>query len=417
MHNHLIKVPTLTKLNGWFRSLHVLANIIGQDMKWSFILLRRRRILLAIRTKWIKICLMLLIGIAIYFVTINDAPLYHQTIAEVVSEQTGKPKRQTDQFDNHDQLQSQTMTLRILNGSKQGTLTSVKNSFSQSNAQDLRYHVGQQLLIHLRQSHAKYQAEIIDVKRDASVVLTLWLMMCCLFIVLGTYGIRSLLSLTLNTLFFFVAIQFDILMDADSALALFAGVALVFLALTSGMLFGWHKKAAVVMLSSASGLLIAFVIEIFVLHLTDGAGLKFEMMNFVTQSRMPLYLSASLLGALGAVVDIAGDVSVSLAALKRTNKEMSTKALFKAGCRLNRSIVGPLTNVLSLIFTTSTLPTMILFLRNGNSIGYSITMIMSLGIFQTLASGIGIAVTGPLTSLFASYALTKEGGPSWDRSH
>ena len=44
---------------------------------------------------------------------------------------------------------------------------------------------------------------------------------------------------------------------------------------------------------------------------------------------------------------------------------------------------------------------MVLFLKNGNSWGYSYSMIMSLGIVQSLISGIGIALTVPITGLIA----------------
>jgi uncharacterized membrane protein len=84
--------------------------------------------------------------------------------------------------------------------------------------------------------------------------------------------------------------------------------------------------------------------------------------------------------------------------------EISTKQLFWSGRNIGKSIMGPLINVLFFIFMGETLSMALLFLKNGNSWGYSFSMVMSLGIVQSLISAIGIVLAVPvasgLTSLF-----------------
>lgn len=69
--------------------------------------------------------------------------------------------------------------------------------------------------------------------------------------------------------------------------------------------------------------------------------------------------------------------------------------MIDAGRHVGQEIFGALTNVLFLIFIAAQIPMAILFLRNGNNIGYTYDMNMALGMLQTLISAIGIVLTVP----------------------
>ena len=100
-------------------------------------------------------------------------------------------------------------------------------------------------------------------------------------------------------------------------------------------------------------------------------------------------------------MDLSADITSSLFAVNREEPTLTFWQLFEDARKIGRSIMGPLINVLFLIFVAGTFPMMVLFLKNGNSWGYSYSMIMSLGIVQSLISGIGIALTVPITGLIA----------------
>jgi len=50
-----------------------------------------------------------------------------------------------------------------------------------------------------------------------------------------------------------------------------------------------------------------------------------------------------------------------------------------------------------------------LYLKNGNSWGYTFSMNMSMGVVQSLISGIGIVLAVPLASFLASRFMAKKG--------
>ena len=121
-------------------------------------------------------------------------------------------------------------------------------------------------------------------------------------------------------------------------------------------------------------------------------------MEYVTQNPEPLFLAETVLGSLGAVMDESTDIIVSLAKLRKENPLISMKQLWISGRNIGKTIMGPLLNVLFMIFMADTFSMMALYLRNGNGWGYSFEMNMQLGFVQSLISGIGIVLTVPIAS-------------------
>ena len=112
-----------------------------------------------------------------------------------------------------------------------------------------------------------------------------------------------------------------------------------------------------------------------------------------------------MIGLLGAVMDAATDIVSTLFEMKRTQPGISRKQLFISGQNVGKSIMGPLVNVLLLIFFAETVTMAVLFFRTGNSIAYTFEWTMSLGIIQSLISGIGITLVIPSASLLSSLVL------------
>lgn len=95
-------------------------------------------------------------------------------------------------------------------------------------------------------------------------------------------------------------------------------------------------------------------------------------------------------------MDESTDIIASLMALKQEQPAISAKQIFKSGRQIGGEIMGPLVNVLFFIFVADTLPLALLYLKNANSWGYTFNMTMSLGVIQSLISGIGIVLTVPV---------------------
>ena len=71
--------------------------------------------------------------------------------------------------------------------------------------------------------------------------------------------------------------------------------------------------------------------------------------------------------------------------------------------------MGPLINVLVLIFIAEALPMTILYLRDNNTLAFSFEFTLSLGAIQSLMSAIGICLTVIFASLTSLVFLKKRG--------
>ena len=99
------------------------------------------------------------------------------------------------------------------------------------------------------------------------------------------------------------------------------------------------------------------------------------------------------------------DIVATLFELKRIDPTVTRLQLFMSGRSVGKSIMGPLVNVLFLIFMADTFTNSLLYLKNGNSWGYTFSMNMSLGMVQSLVSGIGIVLAVPVVSILGALLL------------
>ncbi|ANZ57530.1 hypothetical protein BGL34_04890 [Fructilactobacillus lindneri] len=351
--------------------------------------------------KWLTILLTLLIGIGAMVFTHFDAPFYHQTVAQVQKVHNYGRTKVTDEFHNQDFQENQTVTLKILNGKDRGKIMKSKNQFSGAGATDMQYHAGQQVFVHLGNKKSNKSSILINgFKRDTVVVFLVWLTISLLLLILKFRGSMALLSLVINALLFFAAVEIDVGTNFNPFI-LFSILAVIFTFVTAALIFGWSKETLVAIASTICGTAAAILIAYLVMSATHQRGMNFEMMDYVTQQRLPLFFAGSMIGSLGAIMDLSADITSSLFAVYREEPELTFWQLFKNARKIGRSIMGPLINVLFLIFVAGTFPMMVLFMRNGNNWGYSYSMIMTLGIVQSLISGIGIALTVPITGLIA----------------
>lgn len=162
-------------------------------------------------------------------------------------------------------------------------------------------------------------------------------------------------------------------------------------------------------LATVLGTSVAMLVSVLVMNLTHHQGIYYESMQYVTQVPRPLFLAETLLGSLGAVMDEASDIVATLHELHEIDPTISRRQLFLSGRNIGKSIMGPLVNVLFMIFMADTFTSALLYIKNGNNWGYTFSMNMSLGTVQSLVSGIGIVLAIPLVSAFAALLYGRKG--------
>lgn len=358
---------------------------------------------------WVEFIMIALSGLALYLFTSHDAFLYKQDIGRIENVKNGHPVQTKDAYQNSDETTEQSLVVKIINGPRKGQIIRLKNQFSKSGAYDQEYYRGQQVFLNLHHDNGKLTAVIAHYKRDTYLLMMVWLVIVLLYLTMRIKGLRALLSVAINFVIFLIFVQLDVNVAFTNFFWLFALSAVLFTGLSLVLVIGWNKQAFVSFLSILIGTSIAMIIGIGTLNLTGNDGIHYEALDFATQQPEQLFLSATIIGLLGAVLDASTDIVSTLFELKRTQPQISAKQLFKSGQDVGHAIMGPLINVLLMIFFAETFSIAVLYFRTGNTYGYTFAWAMALGVAQALISGIGITLVIPTASFLCSRFLSGKG--------
>lgn len=308
-----------------------------------------------------------------------------------------------DNYQNKDQVRQQTLHVEILTGKNKGKTYAITNEYSPSQAISTKYYRHERVLI----SYVKGTPRIMAPKRDWVIVLALTLVLSLLVLVSGHHAGLLVLSMVLNSIIFYFVIALDIRENGTQIFAIYGSAVLLFVIVSLALAQGINKKMWVTTLATLLGVFVSFGICFWIMRLTHESGIKYEAVDYATQDPRSLFLAQTLLGVLGAVMDEATDIVSSLYSLCKHKPDLTFKDLFRSGRTLGQEIMGPLINVLVLIFMAEALPMTILYLRDNNTLKYTFEFALSLGVIQSLVSAIGIVLTVIFATVTSGVFLQK----------
>ncbi|WP_415584930.1 YibE/F family protein [Liquorilactobacillus nagelii] len=358
--------------------------------------------------KWLNYFILVLVGSGlIAFLARNDAFLYRQPIMRISQVKNSQSVRTTDEYGNHDQQTEQRLTGKVLNGKYRGETFTLKNTFTESHGEDQQFRSGQDIFLNLyhNKQGQKPTAAFANYKRDVYLFLLIWLMLCSLLLVMRLRGLKAISSVLINFILFLALVKLDIVWNITNFFWIYAAGAVLFTALSLLIVIGWNEQSRVTFAAVTTGTATALGLAVLIMWLTHDSGMHYEALDFATQQPKQLFLASTLIGLLGTVMDAATDIVSTVFELKRSQPEIGFKQLFTSGRQVGRSIMGPLINVLLLIFFTETFTLAILYFRTGNNISYTFQWTMSLGLVQAIISGIGITLVIPVASFLAAWRL------------
>lgn len=341
------------------------------------------------------------------FIQHNDS-LYKQPIIKVTQTML-KDKKEIDGLANTDDvLFRQEIIGMIKNGTKKGEIILLENTYSSSGAYDHKYQVGDDLFIRIQSNKGNYLTGTIEYpKRDIYVLVATWLFILTVFLIGKKKGLFSLISLTINVLTLLAVLGYYTKAESANLLLICSGL-VVFFTITS-LLFinGSNEKTYAAILATLIGTFSALLIGFIVMKLTAEKGLRYEEMAFITRNPQKVFLASILVGSLGAVMDIAITITSSLYELVNKNSHIPLKDLKESGLEIGKDIMGSMTNVLFFAYVSGSIPMLLLYLKNGAPLDYTLSMNLSLELARALVGGIGIVLTIPISVYTTIYFIYK----------
>jgi uncharacterized membrane protein len=241
------------------------------------------------------------------------------------------------------------------------------------------------------------------------------LFILCLLIFGGKKGFNTILSLSLTCAAVFAVFVPSILSGKNIYLMSILICAYTII-MTLLIVIGYNKKSLAAAMGCLGGLVVAGIIIVIMDKVLLLTGILDENSRYLANLPVnpPINLRAIvfagiIIGALGAVEDVATSIASSLWEIKEKAGKVTFETLFRSGVAIGRDIMGSMANTLILAYIGSSLSVvLILSVYSGSLLALFNTEMIVVEILQALTGSLGILFAMPLTALFCAVIYTKK---------
>lgn len=225
----------------------------------------------------------------------------------------------------------------------------------------------------------------------------------------GVNGVKAMLALfvTMLIIFGYMAPQ---MIKGKPAIPLTVGCAAVIIVVNILIIAGKSKKALIAAIGCLSGVVLAGLFGWFsnwFLKLSGYTGDESSYLVMLSQkvNLKDILVCGVIIGALGAVMDVAISIASSLKEISIANPEYDSKDLFKSGMNIGKDIIGSMVNTLILAYTGASLSVILVF--SMQQAEFPLIKIMNMDficteIVRSLSGLFGMVLSIPITAFVAS---------------
>lgn len=334
--------------------------------------------------------------------------LYDHPIAEVIKVEQTNEEETLDSLGNTDHIFGQKIVGKVKNGDQKGQRILLENQYSASGTADHDYQVGNKVFVTIKDNEgADLTGDIDGPKRDTFIVVAAWLFIVTVLWVGKKNGLYSLISLVVNVLVLLLAMNHYTSGEDVDLFWICSGLVVFFTVFSLLLVSGNNRKTHAAILATLAGTFSSTLIAYAVIKWTAGNGLRYEEMAFITRNPQSVFLASVLVGSLGAAMDIAITITSSLYELTEKNSSIALKDLKRSGREIGKDIMGTMSNVLFFAYVSGSIPMILLYLKNGMAVNYTLSMNLSLELTRALVGSIGIVLTIPISIYTALYFIRK----------
>lgn len=354
-----------------------------------------------------------ILSLIISYLLMGISDVYKRPIVEVtdIIEMNESVVAEDDENMALDTLYQVTFLAELKNTSYQGDTLTMHYKYSDSAPYHSAFNIGDRVFVTLNEGE-ELSGEVIEIKRDQEVLILFSLFLAVMLLIGKKQGLLAVVSLLFHVGIMAGAIYLFIQNESMSLLFLMSIATVLMTVVSLVFVSGLTKKTASAILSTLVGLLFMMVMTLSVLTFTDQQGLRFEEMGLLTRHPDVVFAASLLIGAIGAVMDVAVTIGSTLFQIKKEHPDVAVKQLVASGRRVGQDIMGTMTSIVFFAYISGTIPTLLIYLLNGASLGFSLSMNFSLELVRALSSGIGIVLTIPISIALA--ILFMEVGESRD---
>lgn len=313
-------------------------------------------------------------------------------------------------LDNGQQTK-QVVTVKVLSGTFKGQTTEIDNMLTNNPMFDINLKKGDKVVLHAEQQSDGVEFFIADRERTPALCFLGLFFVILLLLVGKKKGLFSLISIiTTIALVFFVLSP----MVLSGINPIFSAVCTCVLSsiIAIFLVGGFNFKSTSAVLGTVISLSIAGLMSVLVIGTANLTGFSSEESLFLYSAHPELNFvgvlaSAMIIGALGAVMDIAMSIASTVNEIFETNKELSMRELFSSGMNVGRDIIGTMANTLILVYLGGALPLVLLSQNIDLQKFFNLNQVAT-EISAALVGSIALVVCVPITAILSAYLIKFE---------
>jgi uncharacterized membrane protein len=341
--------------------------------------------------------------------------------ASPFEDSTERPRGIVTSVDNARVLQSgfiktgtQDMRVKITSGSHAGDEVGAWNLLRGNLEMDKFFEAGDDIILALNidDEGRISSAQASDYFRT-HIELGLFLVFAILLTIFaGWTGLRALLSFVFAILLIWKVLIPSYLLGWDPILISLALVCLITI-VTLSLVTGLSRVTLVASLGTMSGVLVTCLLAytLFPMFKLTGAVMPWAetvlYSGFDTLNLNHLFIAAVFIGASGAVIDLAMDISTAMHELVVHNPDIGFKKLIQSGFSVGKAMTSTLVTTLLMAYISSEIGLIMAFMSKGISpISIINTNFLAAEIFRTIVGSLGLILVAPLTALLGGLIYT-----------
>lgn len=236
--------------------------------------------------------------------------------------------------------------------------------------------------------------------------------MAALLLVGGLTGAKTLFTLGVTGLAIAYALLPALIRGYDPIIVTVL-VSTAITIITIAAVGGVSRKALTAIIGTTSGVLIAGLIALAVgsaARLTGFGTEEAAMLLYIPQEIQfdfrRLLFSGMIIGALGAVMDVAMSVASSMEEVTLVRPRVTQGQLLQSGLRVGRDVMGTMSNTLILAYTGGAIPLLLLFMAYGTPMIQIVNFDhIATEVVKAFAGSIGLIAAIPITAITGSRLL------------
>ena len=300
--------------------------------------------------------------------------------------------------------------LRIDSGPTEGTETTITHRTLNNPAFDIHPQEGDNIIV--RDENGSYA--IVDYDRLPAMLLLLLGFAALLILFGGMTGLKALLVLLFAVLLIAKGLIAFILFAPSHILLWTILIGAVITLATQLIVNGRNVKSTGAIIGTIGGILVAGLLAVLAIHFTYLTGVSEEQAGMLKALYLKdvdfreLLFSGIVLGALGAVMDVAVSIASAQYEMKLLAPKTKFQALVTSGLNVGRDVMGTMANTLVLAYIGGALPLILLISAQPD---ISLLHVMNLNMIATevvrsLIGSIGLLCAIPITAYTTAFLIT-----------